>query len=77
MILKPSHHIKAALSGAASYYELDDACKSAIRMQLYLISCDILSKRQNERIEIIEAYNAELQPLIKAEITRLFNLRRK
>lgn len=75
--MRPTIEIQAALDGSLSPDELAPASLSALRLAVYKIAFDVLRYRDNEkRRSIIESYPETLQPLIRRECRRIYDLRR-
>ena len=72
-----TQQVQEVLTGRLPYSELNASGRSYISMPIYRIACEVLSKPFNARAGLIQAHPADLQPLIKAEVTRLFNYRKK
>ena len=75
--MRPSKEIQAALEGGIAPDDLTQAARSSLDFSIYRIACRILNTPGNDpKRQMIESHPVTLQPLIKAECRRVFNLRR-
>lgn len=75
--MKCTEQVQAVLDGRLPYSALSASGRSYISMPIYRIAREVLSKPFNARAGLIQSHPDDLQPLIKAEVTRLFNYRKK
>jgi hypothetical protein len=75
--MRPSTEIKEALDGSLSVDQLAPASRSALALSVYRIACAVLIRTDNDtRRQMIESHPATLQPLIRKECRRIYDLRR-
>lgn len=75
--MRPTTEIAAAIEGSLSPEQLAPASSSALRFNVYKIACVILKTPGNEpKRQAIDHHPVTLQPLIRKECRRIYNLRR-
>jgi hypothetical protein len=75
--MRPTSEIQSALDGSLSPDELAPASLSSLRFTVYQIACVVLKTPGNEtKRQIIESYPKGVQPLLRAECRRIYDLRR-
>jgi len=75
--VRPTTEMQAALEGSLSPEEMQAASRSALDLSIYRIACRVLKTPGNEpKRQMIESHPLSLQPLIKTECRRIFDLRR-
>lgn len=75
--MRPTTEIQAALDGSLSPEDMSGASRSSLEFSVYRIACRVLNQAGNDnKRKMIESHPKSLQPLIRAECRRIYDLRR-